>query len=137
MKTKPTSDVVRQFQIAMALMSVIPMLGFVYLIGRMSGLTYLGRNQTLVMLVIIVISLIGMILARFLVSNVVGELRKASEMKSSFLRNVAHEASTPLATIRNNLEAMRDGLCGPLAASQEKPVAASVRQAQRLTRMVS
>jgi signal transduction histidine kinase len=141
---KASSDIVRQFQVAMALMSVIPLLGFVYLMGRATGLeAFVGRRQGAVAVLIVLISLSGMLLARFLVSNVVrsleranAELDKASLMKSSFLRNVAHEAATPLATARNHLEAMRDGLHGPLPQDTEKAVTVSLRQIQRLVRMV-
>jgi signal transduction histidine kinase len=141
---KASSDIVRQFQVAMALMSVIPLLGFVYLAGRAAGLdVFVGRRQGLLAVGIVMVSLSGMLLARFLVSNVVRaleranlELGKASLMKSAFLRNVAHEAATPLATVRNHLEAMRDGLHGPLPQDADRAATVSLRQVQRLMRMV-
>lgn len=140
---KESKEIIRQFEIAMALMSVIPLLGFVYLVGRISGLSYFAEPGGIVTLFIIAVALSGMLLARFLVSNVVGrlgrandELRKASEMKSSFLRNVAHEAATPLATTRNHLEAMKDELYGPAGPEMQKSIGVSLRQVTRLTRII-
>ncbi len=133
----------REFQVATALMSVIPILAFFYLISHALGLQAFVISRTLVIF-IIVAALLGMLIGRALILNLIRrldqtnqELKRASEMKTAFLRNVAHEAGTPLATVRANLEALRDELHGNLAPAARGAVSASLRQTERLLRMVS
>ena len=137
-------NVLRQFQAAMALMSIIPLLGFVYLVGSIAGLDVFVKSWGILALSIICVSLTGMVLARILVANVVKQLEAvnrelvdASEMKSAFLRNVAHEAASPLATARGNLEAIRDDYYGPVTAEICHPLGVTLRQVERLMRMVT
>lgn len=141
---KNTSQIIRQFQTAMALMSVIPLLGFVYLIGHFAGLRVFAQGAGVLAVGIFTVSLCGLLLARMLVTNVVKDLeranedlRLASEQKTAFLRNVAHEAASPLATARGNLEAIRQELHGPVGSEIKHPVDVSLRQVERLLRMVS
>ncbi len=133
---------VRQFEVAMALMSVIPLLGFVYLIASVSGLEVFANSGGFLAVSIIGVSVSGIILARVLISSVFKKLdaanrslENASEMKTAFLRNVAHEAATPLVTARGNLIALRDSLYGNIPETAKEPLNSTLRQIDRLRRM--
>jgi len=139
-----TDAVVRQFQAAMALMSIIPLLAFVYLIGRSTGFHIFSQSQGILVLGIIGVSLGGMLLARVMVQKVVRDLaranedlHRANELKTAFVRNVAHEATTPLATARGNLDAVYKQLYGPVLPEVKHPILISLRQIDRLLRMVA
>ncbi len=141
--TGPRQAVVRQFEAAMALMSIIPMLGFVYLMANIAGLDVFARPGGFLAFSLVAAALIGIMFSRALIANVVKELEianhrleSASEMKTAFLRNVAHEAATPLATARGNLIALRDSLHGGISEEARPPIAATLRQVDRLRRMV-
>ena len=135
--------ILRQFQVATAAMSVIPLLAFFYLVSNTLGFEAFVLSRALVIF-IVVTAIIGMVFGRALILNLIRqlgatntELRRVSEMKTAFLRNVAHEAGTPLATLRANLEALRDELHGHLDQPAKTAVAASLRQTERLLRMVN
>jgi signal transduction histidine kinase len=136
--------IVSRFNTAMALMSIIPLLTFVYLLANIAGLDVFGQQENFyVTIMIVTVSLSGILLGRRLMQHVIGQLseknaqlKQASEMKTMFLRNVAHETGTPLATTRNNLEAIHDGLYGPVNEGIKKPLNATIRQVDRLLRMI-
>lgn len=62
-----------------------------------------------------------------------GELNR---MKSNFIATISHELRTPLTHILGYLEMLREGLLGPLAPEQQEAVAASLRSARRLHRLI-
>ena len=71
-----------------------------------------------------------------LIRTQVQELRRTDEMRRDMLTSVSHDLRTPLATMRAQLEAMsvRDST---LSADQRREyLEASIKQTQRLTRMV-
>ena len=47
-------------------------------------------------------------------------LREIDEQKQRFLRHVSHELKTPLASLREGVELLLDGVAGPLAAQQRE-----------------
>ena len=47
-------------------------------------------------------------------------LRETDEQKQRFLRHVSHELKTPLASLREGVELLLDGVAGPLAAQQRE-----------------
>src|SRR4051812_47502870 len=87
-------DIVRQFQSAVALMCVIPLLAFAYLVGSTSGFGIFSKSWGFFAAAVVAVALSGVFSARLLVKRLAKRLAEASEMKSAFLRNVAHEAAT-------------------------------------------
>ena len=47
-------------------------------------------------------------------------LRETDEQKQRFLRHVSHELKTPLASLREGVELLMDGVAGPLSAQQRE-----------------
>lgn len=64
------------------------------------------------------------------------ERKKIEKMQSEFLATVNHELRTPLTSIKGTLSLLRSGVAGQLNESGERIVAAALRNAEQLGRMV-
>jgi signal transduction histidine kinase len=66
----------------------------------------------------------------------VTNLRQADELKSGLLATVSHELRTPLTSIRMGILMLDQGTLGPLTASQQKSIASTRIEADRLYRII-
>jgi len=65
------------------------------------------------------------------------ELEHASRMKSEFLATMSHELRTPLNAIIGFSEALRDGLVGPMSASQAEYIGEIFTSGQHLLALIN
>ena len=125
----------QKFNLAFALMSVIPFMAFFYLLAaRLFSLEVFIGDIGLVMAVSIFVSLCGLMIGYGILRNMLGKVmhyatqaKRQSELKSTFVATMAHEFRNPLyqisANIKSVLETMPDQLGEnvktPLQACQE------------------
>jgi len=65
------------------------------------------------------------------------ELRKLNHMKSEFISTASHELRTPLTTIKNAVDILTTGKAGALNETQERFLAMSARNIDRLAAMIN
>jgi two-component system, NtrC family, sensor histidine kinase KinB len=63
-------------------------------------------------------------------------LRHADELKSGLLATVSHELRTPLTSIRMGILMLDQGILGPLTAAQQKSLASTREESDRLYRII-
>ena len=65
------------------------------------------------------------------------ELKRFDQLKSQFVANVSHEFKNPLATIKESLGIILDGLIGEINPEQKKTLKAGKNNVERLIRLVT
>ena len=106
----------RDLNIAVAVMSIIPILGFVYLIvGRISSLSVLEGDVGYAMLVLLLLALLGIVSGRkivwYMIAKIIDmnkeliEKEKLATVSETFI-SLSHEIRNPLAMIIGNLDLM-------------------------------
>lgn len=118
----------RKFNIAFALMAIIPFLVFFYiLLVRLSTFDVLVGNIGVILAIALIISLggfyIGYGMIRAVLTQVVHyavKLKHSDRMKSSFVVAVSHELKNPLASIKISLSNILEGLLGKINIKQKK-----------------
>ncbi len=133
-----------QFNIAFALMSIIPLLICCYLITvKFFSLSILAGINGMYFLFAVILALLGLLAGRQVIRTVIRRLLDANErmdrfqtMQSEFVHHVAHEFRSPLAIIKGALDNLRDGLYGTLTSEQVEPLTMSNREVARLRRVV-
>lgn len=120
----------REFNVAFALMSLIPLLTVVYILAaKLFTLSIFEGAVGFYFFIAIVIALLGFLVGRRLLKSVVSrlvtvtaQLRQHELMKSAFVANVAYELRPPLAAVQTSLKNLSDGLLGPVADSQARAI---------------
>ena len=115
-------DPLHKFNIAFALMSIIPILGFMYiLVGELFSFKILEGNVGFIVFVAIFISLMGFIIGHVLIKSLLGRvitymvrLQKNDRQKSIFVANVSHEIKNPLAALKLSISNILDGVVGKI-----------------------
>ena len=115
-------DPLHKFNIAFALMSIIPILGFMYiLVGELFSFKILEGNVGFIVFVVIFISLMGFIIGHVLIKSLLGRvitymvrLQKNDRQKSIFVANVSHEIKNPLAALKLSISNILDGVVGKI-----------------------
>ncbi|MFC2061626.1 response regulator [Elusimicrobiota bacterium] len=64
------------------------------------------------------------------------QLKKLDDLKTEFISNVSHELRTPLTPIRETVSQMLDGILGEINDKQEKYLSISIKNIDRLKRMI-
>ncbi|MDD5005045.1 MAG: GAF domain-containing sensor histidine kinase [Candidatus Omnitrophica bacterium] len=64
------------------------------------------------------------------------ELIRLNEIKSKFISNLAHELKSPLATIKEGINLVRDGILGEVNDRQKQSLSVSIENIGRLVRMI-
>jgi signal transduction histidine kinase len=134
-----------QFNVAFALMGIIPLLICGYLITvKFFDLSILeGINGVYFLLAVIFVMLgllAGQVVARGVVQQLADlnvRLQRFHEMQSAFVSNVAHEFRTPLSVVKGSLDNLADNLHGELSGDQRQPVEMCQREIDRLKRLVA
>ncbi len=120
----------RKFNIAFALMTIIPFLVFFYLlVTRLFTLDILVGDIGLIMFISIVISLCGLFVGygiiRELFRKVVfyaAQAKRSDELKSTFVATASHEMKNPLFVISGNLQLVTDGVLGQVNERQRSKI---------------
>lgn len=137
-------ELLSQFHVAFALMSIIPLLLCLYLITvKFFSLEILQGMNGLYFLLAVVFSIIGLLAGQILIRGVMRKLVQLNvqlgtfyEQQAAFVSNVSHEFRTPLSIIKGALDNMADGLHGELSTDQLEPVNICRKEANRLKRLV-
>ena len=135
----------REFNVAFALMSLIPMgIGVYVLAARLFTIQILEGLTGLYVLIALLFTLLGFIFGRRILEHVLAKLIDASirlrqheTVKSAFIANVAYELRPPLAAVQMSLKNVTDGLLGPLSGSQYTTIKDCHEIVGRLTRLTT
>jgi len=138
-------SVVREFEAAFSLMSVIPICIAVYILtAKLFTIEILEGVTGFLFLFVIAFSLLGFLAGRRVLHRLLDKLVDAHEqlqrhetVKSSFIANVAYELRPPLSAVQMSLKNIGDGLLGPLTDPQRKTVKDCHGIVDRLTRMAN
>ena len=133
-----------EFNIAFALMSIIPLLICCYLITvKFFSLSILAGLNGIYFLLAVLLALLGLLAGRQVIRSIIqqlveanGRLERFQTMQSEFVSHVAHELRSPLAIVKGALDNLKDGLHGDLTPDQLEPVTMSHREMNRLRRVV-
>jgi signal transduction histidine kinase len=134
----------RRFNFAFSLMSIIPLLTCLYLITvRLFSFSALQGINGVYLLLALAIALLGLLAGHQLIRDIIRQLVGSNEQlatlndrQAAFVSNVAHEFRAPLAVFKGAMDNLADGLHGPLTSEQVEPVAMCRKEINRLTRLV-
>jgi signal transduction histidine kinase len=138
-------DPVRKFNTAFALMGIIPILSFMYLlIGRFFSSKVLEGNVGLIVLTVVFVSLLGFLIGHTLIKSLLNRLiiymvrlQEKDKQKSIFVANVSHEIKNPLAVLRLSLSNILDGLVGKIEEYQREIIKTCHDLCERLIRFAT
>ena len=138
-------DPLHKFNIAFALMSIIPILGFMYiLIGELFSINILEGNVGFIVFVAIFISLLGFFIGHALIKSLLGRvlgymvrLQENDRQKSIFVANVSHEIKNPLAALRLSIANILDGVVGKIGKYQSEILIRCKELCDRLIRFAT
>lgn len=119
-------DPFRRFNVAFALMSVIPFLVSLYiLVTRLFSFDILVGDVGLVLFISILVSLCGLFVGYGIIKNVLRKVvynaalaKKCNTTKSSFVATVSHELRNPIFVLSANIEGMLEGMYGQIGEKQ-------------------
>ena len=142
--TPTGQSVFRQFNVAFALMGLIPLcITFYVLAARLFTIDIFEGLTGLYFLIAIVIALLGFLIGRRIIESILARLVDANEqlrrydlMRLGFIANVAYEFRPPLSAVQISMKNLADGLLGPLTDSQRQTAQNCheiVRRLERLT----
>ncbi|MGB2962204.1 MAG: histidine kinase dimerization/phospho-acceptor domain-containing protein [Candidatus Omnitrophota bacterium] len=108
----------QKFNIAFALMSIIPFLTFFYLLAaRLFTIHIFAGDIGLLLAIALFISLCGLVIGYGLLKHLLQRLisyaanaRRYSELKSTFVATVSHEFRTPLYQLSSNIKNILEGM---------------------------
>lgn len=117
-----------KFNIAFALMTVIPFLAFFYLfINTSSAFDALVGQAGGILSICIFMAICGFGIGYIMINSMLkrlvvyaSRLKKSDQLKSTMVAYVSHELKNPLAIIKTNLSTLLDGLAGQLNEGQKK-----------------
>lgn len=138
-------DPLRNFNIAFALMTVLPFLVFVYLLAaKLFTLDILVGEVGLVLFCLIIISLggfyIGYRAIKGLLQRVIfyaAQAKHSDKIKSNFVAIVSHEFKNPISIVKLGLTNLRDFFSGHLTDQLHKSVEVSLGALNRMQRLVN
>jgi len=135
----------RKFNLAFSLMSVIPLLVFLYILAaKLFTFHILVGNIGLMLLICILISICGFFLGYSIIKSALNKVlfyavqaKHSDELKSVFVASVSHELKNPLFAIKINLSNFLEGLLGQINAEQKKVVQLLCNITERMGRLVN
>jgi signal transduction histidine kinase len=125
-----TEDPFHKFNIAFALMSVIPFLVSLYiLVTRLFSFDVLVGDVGVILIISIFVSLCGLFIGYSIISNILKKVienaaiaKQCSITKSSFVATVSHELRNPIFILSANMEGLLEGIYGQLDGKQTETV---------------
>jgi len=135
----------KRFNIAFALMSVIPFLVFVYILAaRLFTFEIFCGDIGAVVFISMLVSFLGFSAGYGILKNVMNKIiyyaakaKNSDQTKSEFVASVAHELKNPLSVIRMNLSNLKDGLFGDVNEKQKKAMELSQDVIDRMTHLIN
>ncbi|MDP8298283.1 MAG: HAMP domain-containing sensor histidine kinase [Candidatus Tantalella remota] len=128
-----------RFNLGFALMSVIPLLVFFYiLITKLFSLNILIGSIGMLVGISLCVTIFGYILTHDLLSHMITHmlrLRKQDKSKSRFIAIVSHELMNPITAIMGNIENMSSGIHGELTEDQRKTLELCQSMAKRMNKL--
>jgi signal transduction histidine kinase len=133
-----------QFNVAFALMSVIPLLICCYLLTvKFFSVWILVGLGGVYFFFAVMMAVLGLLAGRQTLERLIRQLLHVNEQlervniqQGEFVTQVAHEFRSPLAIVKGALDNLKDGLYGPLALEQAEAIAISHQEVGRLKRLV-
>ncbi|MDP3729936.1 MAG: HAMP domain-containing sensor histidine kinase [Candidatus Omnitrophota bacterium] len=118
----------KKFNIAFALMSVIPFLVFVYILAaRLFTFDIFCGDIGVIVFISMIVSFLGFLAGYGILKSVMNKViyyaakaKSSDHAKSEFVALVSHELKNPIATIKMNLSNLRDGLLGDVNEKQKR-----------------
>jgi signal transduction histidine kinase len=138
-------DPFQRFNIAFALMSIIPLLvTFYLLVRRLFGLDVLVGDVGLVLFLTILVSLCGLFVGHEIIWGVLGKVmfyaaenKRINKLKSTFLATASHELKNPLFVLSGNMEAMLEGVWGEINEEQRNQLKICLEASDRMSKLVN
>jgi signal transduction histidine kinase len=134
----------RKFNIAFALMTIIPFLAFFYILISISSLDALAGQTGGILLICLVIAICGFSIGYLVISSILkrllfyaASLKRSDQLKSSLVASVSHELKSPITIIKTNLSLVSDGLLGKVDEAQKKIVDLCIKVTDRMTRLIN
>lgn len=135
----------KKFNIAFALMSVIPFLVFVYILAaRLFTFDIFCGDIGAVVFISMMVSLLGFSAGYGILRNIMNKImyyavkaKNSDQTKSEFVASVSHELKNPLSVIKINLSNLGDGLFGDVNEKQKKTVDLSQDIIDRMTHLIN
>lgn len=123
----------KKFNMAFALMSIIPFLVFVYIIAsRLFTLNIFCGNIGLIVFMSMAVSFLGFFAGYRILKSIIAKIiyyaakaMRSDQTKSEFVVSVSHELKNPLTTIKVTLSNLRDGILGPISDGQRRAIEVS------------
>lgn len=143
-KFQPAENPFHKFDTAFALMAIVPMLGFVFVMTRDGSWKAFEGQQGFIILLLIVISLLGYWLGyrviRRLFEQIVNynrAMNRMNELKSIFVSEVSHEVKNPLVTLQMGLSFLHEDMMQTLTEDQRQVIAGCRRSVERMIRLTT
>lgn len=134
-----------KFNIAFALMTIIPFLAFFYLLVNTSSAfdTLVGQTGG-ILSICIFIAVCGFGIGYIVINNMLkrlivyaARLKRSDQLKSTAIAHISHELKNPLTIIKTNISTLLEGLAGQLNESQQKLIALCSKISDRMTWLIN
>ena len=138
-------DPYRRFDLAFALMSIIPLLVFFYLlVTELSTIDVLIGKVGFILILTIVIAIMGYYLGYLTIRNILAKVisyataaKHSDRLKSVFVATASHELKNPVAILKGNIYNVMEGFLGDVNEQQKKVLQLCYDVLQRMTRLVT
>jgi signal transduction histidine kinase len=135
----------KRFNMAFALMSIIPFLVFVYIIAaRLFTLDIFCGDVGLIVFLTMAVAFLGFSIGYRILKNILNKIiyyaakaKQGDQTKSEFVASVSHELKNPLTVIKITLSNLRDGILGPVSESQKKAIEMVQDVTSRMTQLIN
>ena len=135
----------KKFNMAFALMSIIPFLVFVYIIAsRLFTLNIFCSDIGLIVFMSMAVSFLGFYTGYRILKSIITKIiyyaakaKHSDQTKSEFVVSVAHELKNPLTAVKVALSNLRDGILGPISDGQRRAIEISQGVIDRMSRLIN
>ncbi len=134
----------RKFNVAFALMTIIPLLVSLYLIAtRISTIQIVVGDVGLILIISLLIALGGLLIGYQIIKDVLLKLinhatkaKNCSNLKSSFIATVSHELRSPFMVLGGNVDLLLEDLNGQASDAAKNRLSVCRDTVNRMTRLV-
>ena len=135
----------QRFELAFALMSIIPFLVFLYLLAsRLFTVEVFTGDVGLVMFISITLSLCGFLLGYNMIRRSLNKIvyyavkaKHSDQMKSKFVATVSHDLRNPLFVLEANVDDLNSGAFGQVSNDQKNILGICREVCQRMSSLVN